>query len=108
MTYLLSNWGNIFLVFISKKPNSPRVEDYRPITFSNVIFKLLTKVLANRTIDHLRGLVDQEQYIFMSKHNIDDNILIVIKLTHTTIKSKRKYLLILIKLDFKSSCDKIC
>jgi hypothetical protein len=45
--YMLCKLNHSHVVLIPKKKNPQRVLDYRPISLSNVVYKILSKVLAN-------------------------------------------------------------
>ena len=45
--YMLHKLNHSHVVLIPKKKNPQRVSDYRPISLSNVVYKILSKVLAN-------------------------------------------------------------
>lgn len=64
------SWGLTWLVFISKSPNVVLIRDFRPIAHCNVLYKILTKTLANRLKLHMTHLIDQEQSAFIKERNI--------------------------------------
>lgn len=79
--------GRIYIIFILKKPNNTKVKEFRPITFYNVIIKILSKVLTNRIKPIFNYLINHSQLAFVSSRNIYNNILISNELTHTLSKS---------------------
>jgi hypothetical protein len=51
---LPNRWNDTTIVLIPKVKNPIRLKDLRPITLCNVLYKIISKVLANR----LKGLLD--------------------------------------------------
>ena len=65
--------ANLNHTFISLIPNiqSPRkVSDFQPINLSNILYKLIAKVLTNHLKSLLPNLVSETQSAFMSKRLI--------------------------------------
>ncbi|GJW04065.1 protein LAZ1 [Tanacetum coccineum] len=59
-----------------------KVNDYRPISCCNVIYKCISKILTNRIIDGIKEVVSQNQSAFVPGRRISDNILITQELMH--------------------------
>ncbi|GKE20061.1 putative RNA-directed DNA polymerase, partial [Tanacetum coccineum] len=59
-----------------------RVNDFRPISCCNVIYKCISKIITNRIIDGIKEVVSDNQSAFISGRRISDNILITQELVH--------------------------
>lgn len=66
------NHTNIVLVPKVKNPTLP--SDFRPMALTNIMYKVITKILAQRIRGHLDKLVDKAQSAFIPGRQIIDNI----------------------------------
>ncbi|KAJ9563283.1 hypothetical protein OSB04_008443 [Centaurea solstitialis] len=72
---LLKEINHTLLCFIPKVPNASRVNDFRPISCCNVLYKVISKVIAERMKPYLSQLIGPEQSAFIPGRRISDNIL---------------------------------
>ena len=94
-----------FLTRIPKSEGVDSPDKFRPISLCNVIYKITTKVIANRLKTILLGLISPEQSGFVEKRQITDGIILVHEMLHS-IKVKN-LLGMVVKLDIAKSYDKI-
>jgi hypothetical protein len=57
--------------------------DFRPISLCNVIYKIISKSLANRLKDHLLDYIHPSQHAFIKGRRISNNIIIAQEITHS-------------------------
>jgi hypothetical protein len=55
--YLLQKINFTHIVLIPKVPNPRKMTDFRPISLCNVVYKIISKVLANRLKGHLDMII---------------------------------------------------
>ncbi|GJR10894.1 RNA-directed DNA polymerase, eukaryota, reverse transcriptase zinc-binding domain protein [Tanacetum coccineum] len=79
---LLKEINHTIIALIPKVQNPMRVNDYRPISCCNVIFKCISKILANRIKESLKTLISPNQSAFVLGRSIADNILLTQELMH--------------------------
>nr|GEX85065.1 hypothetical protein [Tanacetum cinerariifolium] len=74
---------NHTIIALNPKVKSPlRVNDYRPISCCNVLFKCISKIIANRIKQCLKYLVSPNQSAFVPGRSISNNILLTQELMH--------------------------
>ncbi|KAL0288305.1 UNVERIFIED_CONTAM: hypothetical protein Sangu_2664900 [Sesamum angustifolium] len=71
---MLRQLNHTIIALVPKSEHSPSVADYRPISCCNVIYKVITKIIADRLSPALMQLVDSSQAAFVGGRNITDNI----------------------------------
>ncbi|KAL8092290.1 hypothetical protein AgCh_034546 [Apium graveolens] len=84
-----ANLDDTNVVLIPKKENACRMRDLRPIALCNVLYKILSKVLANYLKRILPQVITENQVAFMPNRSINDNVLIAFELIHHMKKSVR-------------------
>ncbi|CAH9116346.1 unnamed protein product [Cuscuta europaea] len=62
---LLKQVNHMIIALILKTNHAPKVSDYRPISCTNVVYKIITKILANRIAPCLPAFVDPAQGAFV-------------------------------------------
>ena len=81
------NFTHIVMIPKTKSPES--MAQFRPISLCNVIYKTISKVLANRLKVILPSIISESQSAFVSGRLISNNILVAFESLHY-LKNKRK------------------
>ena len=89
--------NSTFLALIPKKDKPTSFANFRPISLCNLLYKLISKVIAVRLKPHLDTHISSEQYGFLKDHQIAEPVGIQQETLHT-VKTKNMCALIL-KLD---------
>ena len=82
-------WNETVVVLTPKVQNPDRIKDLRPISLCNVVYKLISKVVANRLKLILGELISPNQSAFVPGCLISDNTILAYEMTHY-MKRKRK------------------
>ncbi|KAA3479676.1 reverse transcriptase [Gossypium australe] len=80
----------MFLVLIPKIKNPKSLSHYRPISLGNVLYKIVTKVIANRLKPIFHSLIVQNQVSFVAWRQIKDNNIIAQDIVHLMRTKKRE------------------
>ncbi|KAA3483626.1 Retrovirus-related Pol polyprotein LINE-1 [Gossypium australe] len=102
-----SSINKTLLVLIQKIKSPDFLFHYHPISLCNVLYKIVTKVIANHFKPIFPSLITQNQVSFVAMRQITDNIIIAQEIVHTMRTKKRKKSWMAIKVDLEKAYDKI-
>lgn len=100
--------NNTHIVLIHKINNPKSTKDYRPASLCNLIFKLVTKTIANRLKHILPKIIHHTQSTFIPNRLITSNALVAFEIFHFS-KNKRwgKTSCFTLKLDMTKAYDRV-
>ena len=105
--HLLREFNYSYIVLIPKSNQAVEFKDYRPIDLCNLIYKLISKILANRMRPILKRIIAPTQATFVLGKWIHENGLLAQELVATVKKKKGRGGLMGIKLDMPKLYDRV-
>ena len=105
---ILKSINHTFITLIPKVNNLERVSNCRPISLCNVIYKIISKVIANRLKPLLDSIISETRSAFIVDRLITNNILIAFEFFHhmkTNCTGKKGFMAM--KLDMSKAYDRV-
>ncbi|GKU94470.1 hypothetical protein SLEP1_g7966 [Rubroshorea leprosula] len=102
---LVRGSNSSFIALIPKVENPHKIEDYRAISLSRVMYKILAKLLANRLRKVLEKIIGEQQMAFIEGRQLMDGVVIANEVIDEGKRKRKKSFLF--KVDFEKAYDKV-
>ena len=105
--HMLRKMNFTHVVLIPKKNDRLMMADYRPISLTNVVSRILSKVMANKLKLMLPNVISEAQSAFVPNFLITDNTTMAYEILHK-MRNKRKGKVgqMAVKLDISKAYDR--
>jgi hypothetical protein len=102
---VINSFNSTFICLIPKTQKGDSFSDYRPISCCNVIYKLISKVIAHRLKPLMSEFIGEEQFGFLHNRQIHDAVTVAQETLHSV--KQRKLKATLLKLDLTKAYDRV-
>jgi len=103
---ILKQWNSTLLTLVPKTSNATKLSEFRPIACCNTIYKVVSKILANRLKSVLPELIANSQSAFIPGRLLVENVLLATELiqgyNHKNISARG-----MLKVDLKKAFDSV-
>ena len=105
---MLPDLNHTNIVLILKVKNLEKMFEYRPISLCNVIYKIISNVLANRLKQVFLDIISLTQSAFVPGRLITDNVIMAYEALHSMhARKKGKTCSLALKLDVRKAYDRV-
>ena len=103
----VKNINQTFISFIPKVDSPELVKHLRPISLCNVVYKVVTKIIANRLRKILPTVIAPTQCGFIRNRNGFHNVIVAQEVIHKMRNAKGKRGYMAIKIDLEKAYDRL-
>ena len=105
--HLLKDLNNTTIALIPKTSQACKLGDFRPISCCNIIYKVISKIIANRLKPTLQECISNNQAAFLKGRSLGENVLLSSELIRDYTKSSCQKSSML-KVNLRKAFDTIC
>ncbi|XP_027181659.1 uncharacterized protein LOC113780035 [Coffea eugenioides] len=107
-SHMPKSWNHTVISLIPKTQNPTNLKSYRPISLCNVVYKVISKILANRLKEVLSYCISKNQAAFIPGRQILDNVILSHEYLHYMKNKKQGQSgFMAVKLDMSKAYDRV-
>jgi hypothetical protein len=104
---LLQEQNHTFIALIPKRLRASVVQHFRPISLCNIIYKIISKLLAKRLKPLLSKIISPFQTAFVPGCHIQDNSILSHEMLHSLKNKRERGGLMAVNIDMEKAFDKM-
>lgn len=104
---MLAAMNQVTIWLLPKQKHLETISQFRPICLSNVVVKIVSKIIANRLKNIIRLLTGAWQSNFVPGRQVVDNVVITQEFIHSLRRRKGAKGSMVVKIDLKKAYDRI-
>jgi hypothetical protein len=104
---LLREQNHTFIALIPKRLGASAVHHFRPSSLCNIIYKIISKLLANRLKPLLSKIISPFQTAFVPGRHIQDNSILSHEMLHSLKNKRGRGGLVAVNIDMEKAFDKM-
>lgn len=104
---LLKDINCTVIALIPKVPEACKLSDFRPISCCNLIYKIISKIIANRLKPILQDCISPNQAVFLKGRSLGENVLLASELIREYRKPNCPKSC-MVKVDIRKAFDTVC
>jgi hypothetical protein len=104
---IIREFNTTDICLIPKVDHPEHIQQFRPISLCNTLYKIVSKVLTNRIKDTITKVVSPHQTGFIPGRSIHENIIVAQEMAHSMCKMKGKVGFFAIKVDLSKAYDRL-
>eukprot|EP00253_Pinus_taeda_P018778 PITA_18778 len=105
LRWMFPGMNATFIALVSKVDQPSTPHKYRPIALCNIIYKIVSKIIASRLKLLLPLIISPEQFGYVEGRQITDGIILTHEIIHTLKHSKKPCMLL--KIDLSKAFDSL-
>ena len=105
--FMPSALNSTSLILIPKRPGAENIQDFRPISCLNTLYKVISRILADRLKNVLPDLILPNQTCFIKNRLLLENVLLASEVVNRYHKKNRPARITL-RVDISKAFDSVC